>query len=176
KSVMGLEMEQEYIELGKALASRENVPLPKILQGSVEEVDLHIPDDSFDLVFCRLVLAYTDIKMTMRKISNILRPKGIVWINTESFMYAIQCLLNAFKKRERLASIGSWIFTVLNSIVFMATGIQMKVKVQGRMHKEHKSAYPTLRFWKSACAAAGLKDFHLVRVYRGGYIFWVRKE
>ncbi len=161
KSVLGLEMQQEYIDLGGALAIRENVPVPKILQGSAEDIDQYIEPNSMDFVFCRGVFNHIAVKKTLRKIVNILRPGGIVWLDVESFSRVLNNLMKT-KGKRRLRSLVFPMFGVFNSIVFMATGAQLSLRIAGRMHSQHKPVYPSRRCWKSATAKAGLEDFHLV--------------
>jgi SAM-dependent methyltransferase len=52
KSVTGLELRREYIEIGKALAEREKITPPPILHGCIEELDHIFSSESADFIFC----------------------------------------------------------------------------------------------------------------------------
>ncbi len=171
KSVTGLELQQEYIELGRALARREGITIPEIRRGSAEELDSYVADNSVDFVFARLVFNHVYIKRTLRKVAAVLRPGGIVWIQVEAFSQACQNLLKRDRGRElRNKAFAS--FAILNSITFMTTGTQLHIAVKGRMHGVHKPAYPTLTSWRSILARVGLKNF---QVAHRTCVFWAQK-
>jgi len=175
RSVVGLEMQKEYIEFGRALAEREQIPVPEIRQGSVEELSSCVPGDSVDFVFVRLVLAKVHIMKTLLQIADVLRNGGIVWVQVEPWHYTFRQLLRRDEGRE-LRNKGFALFSIVNSIVFMTVHQQMSMQVHGRMHSVHKPVYPTLRAWKAALFRAGLHDFHEVATTEyAGYVFWARK-
>ena len=174
RSVLGLEMQQEYIDLGGALATRENVPAPKILQGSAEDLDQYIQPNSMDFVFCRGVFNHLAVNKTLSKVVNILRPGGIVWLDVESFSRVLNNLLK-IKGKRKLRNLVFPMFSLFNSIVFMVTGAQLSLRIAGRMHSQHKPVYPSRRCWKATIAKAGLEDFHLVYDSREKFAFWARK-
>jgi len=170
KSVIGLEMQQEYIELGRALAERECIPCPEIRQGSAEELSSHVADNSVDFVFIRLVLNHVYIRKTLLQIAKVLRQDGIVWADVAPWSSPFRSFLRRDKGRE-LRYKSFTVFSIVNSIVFMTTHRQMSIKVQGRMHSVHKPVFPTLKAWKAAFSRVGLSDFREVQ----SNVFWARK-
>lgn len=170
KSAVGLEMQQEYIELGRALAQREGIPCPEIRQGSVEELDSNIADNSVDFVFIRLVLNHVFVAKTLMQIANVLRPSGILWAQVEPLSHPFRSFLRRNKGRELRHKIFT-VFSIVNSIVFMTTHRQMSLQIQGRMHSAHKPVYPTLKAWKTAFSRVGLCDFREIQ----DNVFWARK-
>ncbi len=171
KSATGLELQLEYIALGRALARREGITIPEIRRGSAEELDSYVADNSVDFVFARLVFNHVYIKRTLRKVAAVLRPGGIVWIQVEPFSGACRSLLKRDRGRELRSKVFAS-FAILNSITFMTIGAQLHLSIKGRMHSVHKPAYPTLPAWKSVLSRAGLKNF---RVAHGRYVFWAQK-
>lgn len=174
KSVLGLEMQQEYIELGRALAKRESIDFPEIRQGSAEELSSHMANNSIDFVFARLVLNHVNIEKTLLQIANALRPNGIMWAQVESFSSPFRRFLQRNKERELRHKLFA-AFSMVNSIVFITTSHQMSIRIQGRMHSHHKPVYPTLKAWKAAFSRVGLGDFQEIRSICGNYIFHARK-
>lgn len=174
RSVVGLELQQEYLSLGRALAEREGICPPEILQGSAEDVDLYVAANSKDFVFARLLFNHVYIKRTLRKIAGILRPSGVLWMQIEPLWLPFRNLAQRAPGRELRSKVFA-IFAIVNSLVFMATGAQMHLSVRGRMHSVHKPAYPTLRSWKTVLASIGLREFQVVRGAEGSPVFYARK-
>jgi len=169
QSAVGLEMQQEYIELGRALADREGIPCPDIRQGSVEELSSYVADNSVDFVFIRLVLNHVYVTKTLLQIANVLRPGGIVWAQVSPWSTPFHPFLR--DKGRELRHLFFAAFGIMNSLVFMTTHRQMSLRVQGRMHSAHKPVYLTLNAWKAACSRAGLNDFQGIQ----SNVFWARK-
>jgi SAM-dependent methyltransferase len=172
KSVVGLEVQPEFLELGKALAQREGISAPKIILASAEDLRSHCPPNSFDFVFSRLVLNHVRIYSTLTQVAEVLRPDGILWLQIETFPRIMQRL---FQREGRLRSKMFEGFAILNTLVCMATGRQISLHTRGRMFSTHKPAYPSLRWWRRTCSALGLRDFHLEHDAQGTAAFWVRK-
>jgi len=170
KSVVGLEMQPEIIELGEALARRESIPCPNIRQGSIEKLTSYIAERSVDFVFCRIVLNHVHLAKTLGQISKVLRPDGILWVQITSWTTPYRDLFNSDKGREVRHKIYA-AFAILNSIVFITTHRQMSLKSKGRMISAHKPAYPTLKAWKAIVSKTGFSDFHVVQ----NNVFWARK-
>jgi len=172
-STLGVEFQQEYIELGRALAAQEKTPVPKIIHGSAEDLDQLVPDNSVDFVFARLVFNHVRIRSTLRKVAAVLRNGGVIWVQVDS--------LSASVRRSLKASGGSklrnkaWIaFSVFNTVLYTMTGRQLELKVKGRMHSVHKPAYPSVRSWRAALLAEGFRDFRLVETGASS-TFWATK-
>jgi SAM-dependent methyltransferase len=170
KSVVGLELQQEFIELGRALAKRECIPCPEIRQGSAEELSSHIANNSIDFVFARLVLNEVYVGKTLSQIANVLRQGGIVWAQVYHWYDPFQFFLRRDKGRD-LRNKCYVSFGIVNSIIFMTTHRQMSIRSQGRMHSVHKIVYPTLKTWKAAFARYGLCNFREIQ----SDVFWARK-
>lgn len=172
RSVVGVEMQPEYLELGRALAQRTGITPPKIHCGSAEELERFIAPSSLDFVFSRLMFNHVRIKSTLRKVAATLRKGGIFWLQVETLSLAIN---NFLRGERRLRSKLFAAFGVVNSLVCLATGRQLSLKAGGRMHSVHRPAYPTLGWWKSALSKIGLRDFQLIEHRERFMAFWARK-
>ncbi len=173
RSVLGIELQPEYVELGKVLARRENKAVPNIIQDSAENLRAHVPPQSLDFIFVRLVFNHIAIRSTLRQIAEALRPGGIAWIQVETFSQLLKLFL---RRDKRLRTKIFQSFAVLNSLLCMTCGLQLSLRTKGRMHSVHKPAFPSLRWWKKSCTAEGLTDFHLEHHEGGTATFWVRKS
>jgi hypothetical protein len=160
--VIGLELQKEYIELGRVLAEREGIPCPEIHQGSAEELRGFVTANSVDLVFARLVLNHVRIRKTLVQIADVLREDGVVWVQISPWSTPFHQLLQKNMGR-RLRQSCFDMFSIVNSMICATTHRQIALKVRGRMHSEHKPAYLTLRAWKSIVLRSGLRDFRIVQ-------------
>jgi SAM-dependent methyltransferase len=172
RSATGIEMQLEYIQLGAALAEREGVPTPRLIQDSIENLDRHVPPQSMDLVFSRLVFNYVAIKPTLKKAIATLRPGGVLWLEVGPFAGALSDLVNS---EPRLRSKMLSLFQLANSVLCTATGWQMALRTKGRMHSVHKPACPTLGWWRRVIRREGLTDFRVVRYHPHGVAFCANK-
>ena len=155
-SAAGIEMQQEYILLGRALSALEQVPLPRIIAADAESLDQHFGPGSLDVVFTRLVLSYVRIKPVLQKIVAALRPGGLLWIQVDS---------PRILPRQLLARGGSWrrrgwaLLALLNLNSCVLIGKQLSISVPGRMHERHQPAFLPLWWWRRILRGHGLKDF-----------------
>ena len=156
RSAVGMEPQEEYIVLGKALSAREKVAAPKIIAATAEGLDKHFPAGSLDVIFTRLVLNYVRVKPVLEKMISALRPGGLLWIQVDS----PTCL-----PRHFFAKTASWrrkgwtLLALANLPVCVVTGRQLSVTVPGRMHERHNPAYLPLWWWRRTLQQHGLKDF-----------------
>jgi 2-polyprenyl-3-methyl-5-hydroxy-6-metoxy-1,4-benzoquinol methylase len=171
RSVTGLELRQEYIEIGKVLAEREKVAVPPILQGCVEMIDQYFSPESVDFIFCRLVINYVAIRKTLQKMIALLRKDGMLWIEAETFHsgWGKLCKSRGFKAR----TYGG--FGVVNSLICEVTGRQLNFRYHGRHQSSHKAAYPTQRWWLSTLAKFGVEG-HLAGYTDGTFCIRGKKE
>jgi SAM-dependent methyltransferase len=158
KSVVGLELQPEYVELGSALAECEGIEPPVIYNSGVERLDDFIASDSIDFVFSRLVFNHVNIHITLPKVAKVMRKGGIIWIQVETFRGAFHRIFEG-ELRFRSRVLGA--FALGNSMGCMLTGRQMALPVRGRMHVSHRVAYPTLRWWKQSLKKLGIEEFKL---------------
>ncbi len=157
KSVFGIEFRNEYIELGRALARRENIPAPPMLHGSIDNLEQLVPPKSADFIFCRLVMNHVPIKKNLRKMTDTLRTNGILWLEIESLRFVWNRLFNESKTlKEGVFSA----FGIFNSYVCMATGRQLNFPFHGRHQSAHWAAYPSMAWWRQTLANVGLTDIH----------------
>lgn len=156
KSAVGLEMQQEYIVLGKALSVVEKVEAPRIIAANAESLDQHFKPESLDVVFTRLVLSYVRVKPVVEKMIAALRPGGLLWIQVDSPMVLPRYLM------ERSGSIrrkGWTLLALLNLQVCVLTGKQISVTAPGRMHERHQPVFLPLWWWRKTLKGYGLKNF-----------------
>ncbi|GJM24578.1 MAG: hypothetical protein DHS20C16_09930 [Phycisphaerae bacterium] len=172
KSVIGLELQPEYVELGSALAQCEGIEPPVIYNSGVEKLDEYVDPQSIDFVFSRLVFNHVDIHATLPKVANVLRVGGVLWVQVETFRSAFHRI---FEGELRLRSRVLGAFAILNSIGCTLTGRQMKLSVKGRMHASHRVAYPTLGWWKRSLKKLGIEEFKVEEHANGNATFSAKK-
>jgi SAM-dependent methyltransferase len=156
RSAVGLEPQEEYIVLGRALSVQENVAAPKIINGPAEELARHFGPASLDVIFTRLVLNYVKVKPVLGQMVAALRPGGTLYILVDSPSNLPRRLLAGGSSLQR----RGWILlALLNLPVCVLTGRQLSVTIPGRMHTRHNPAYLPLWWWRKALLRRGLRDF-----------------
>jgi len=171
-SVVGLELQPEYVELGSALARCEGIEPPLIHKSGIEQLDQYIDDASKDFVFSRLVFNHVDLRTTLPKVAAVLRPGGVLWVQVETFRAAYRRVFQGeFRVRSRL--LGA--FALCNSIGCALTNRQMTLPVRGRMHAKHRVAYPPLSWWRRSLKRLGLDGFKIEADNGGNATFSARK-
>ncbi|MFW6146148.1 MAG: class I SAM-dependent methyltransferase [Planctomycetota bacterium] len=174
RSAVGIELQGEFIALGKALARLEKVPPPRMLQGDAESVHELLPGESADLVFSRLVFNAVTIDTALRSAAACLRPGGVLWLQVEPFAHALG-LLGRRRDWRRPKTVAHHAFALGNSILVSALGHQMRLRSPGRMHSVHRPAYPTMGRWRRAMHKAGLVGFRIEHDEQGLLAFSARK-
>ncbi len=171
-SVVGLELQPEYVELGSALARCEGIEPPTIHNSGVEDLNQYIAPDSIDFVFSRLVFNHVNIHITLPKVAKVLRKGGMIWVQVETFRCAFRRIFEG-ELRVRSRVLGA--FAICNSIGCNLTGRQMNLPVKGRMHASHRVAYPTLGWWKRSFKKLGVEEFKIEDDDGGNATFSARK-
>ncbi|NLE28919.1 MAG: class I SAM-dependent methyltransferase [Phycisphaerae bacterium] len=171
RSVRGLEIRKEYIEIGKVLAQREKMTPPQVFHGCMEELDHLFPPESTDFIFCRLVINHVSIRKAIRNMIALLRRGGVLWLVVESFGcgWGKLCKNGGIKGRV----FGG--FGVVNSLVCELTGRQLNFRYRGRHQSAHRVAYPSRRWWKSTFEAMGIEG-HIIEASDETFCIWGRKE
>lgn len=156
RSVIGVELQEEYILLGRVLAAKEGIQAPRIHLGSADRLDDFVRPGSVDFVFSRLVFNHVMIRATLAKTAQVLRRGGTVWLHVDCFRQSLRNLIMGQKRlRSRLFS-G---FAVVNSLACTLLGAQFSIQSKGRMHCRHQPAYPTIECWRRMMREAGLSSF-----------------
>lgn len=172
KSVVGLELQLEYVELGYALARCEGIEPPLIHQTHVEDLDRYVEPESIDFVFSRLVFNHVNIRVTLPKVAKVLRKGGRIWFQVETFRDAFHRIFEGeMRVRSRLRAA----FAVCNTFVCTLTGRQMTLPVKGRMHASHRVVYPKLEWWKRSLERLGIEEFKIEHHDGGNATFSARK-
>jgi SAM-dependent methyltransferase len=156
RSAVGIEMQQEYIVLGKALSALEKVEAPKIIAANGENLDQHFGPGSLDVIFTRLVLSYLHVIPVLEKMIAALRPGGLLWIQVDSPKVLPEHLL---ERNGSLRRKGWTLLALLNLPVCILTGKQISVAAPGRMHARHQPAFLPLWWWRKTLRNYGLRDF-----------------
>jgi SAM-dependent methyltransferase len=156
RSAVGMEPQEEYIVLGRALSVREKVPAPKILAAAAEDLDKYFGAETLDVIFSRLVLNYVRIKPVLEKMIAALRPGGILWIQVDS-----PCGLPGlfFAGNTSLRRKGWTLLAMLNLPFCVLTGRQISVAAPGRMHERHSPAFLPLWWWRKTLREYGLQNY-----------------
>ncbi len=171
-SVVGLELQPEYVELGSALARCEGIEPPVIHNSGVENLNKFIEPNSIDFVFSRLVFNHVDIQATLPKVADVMRKGGILWVQVETFPSAFRRIFEG-ELRFRSRVLGA--FALLNSLGVTIANRQMTLPVKGRMHASHRVAYPTLGWWRRSLRKLGVENFKVEANANGNAAFSARK-
>jgi SAM-dependent methyltransferase len=172
RSVVGVENQHAYIDLGGALAAREGVPAPRMLWGSAEDLGRLVPDASCDLVFSRLMFNHVRVRPTLSLVVRTLRPGGMLWLQVERIRMPLNMLVFG-EKRLRTRAFAA--FGLVNTLLCLATGKQAALTIPGRMHSVYSSVYPTIGWWRRSLAASGLNDVRVEDVAPYGATFSARR-
>jgi SAM-dependent methyltransferase len=110
----GIDVDAEAIESGKTL-------FPDIELRVAAAESIPYPDANFDLVFSRVALPYTNVRVALREIGRVVKPGGRVWIALHPW---------SMERREIVKSLNakSWrrvidrSYVCANSVLLAATG------------------------------------------------------
>jgi SAM-dependent methyltransferase len=163
RSAVGLEMQGEYVEMGRAIAEREGLPAPTITVGDASMMEQFYQPESFDLIFSRLVWNYLPIADTLRQAHTLLRPGGTIWIRP----LAPLTLRGFIHAARRHAGLAWMLFALANSCFCNLTGQQIKITCRGRMHHDHYIAHPSAATWRRLMRRVGFVDIDVSHVRAG---------
>ena len=156
RSSVGIEPQEEYAVLGRALSIRERVPNARIVVGAAEDLDRLTSPASCDLVFSRLVLMYVRVRPVLDSMVAALRLGGILWIQVDPPWILFRQLFNANDSWRKRA----WtLLAMLNLPICVLTGRQLSISSRGRINNRHNPAYLPLWWWRKELRRRGLKDF-----------------
>lgn len=167
RAAIGVERQPEYIALAEVLAFREGFSTPRIIEGSIDELDLLLEPASATLAFSRIVWNHLEIRAALAKTAAVLRKDGVLWLEVETFAFAWRSL---FTERRVVSRIRA-AFGVVNSGVCELTGRQLALRRKGRMHDVHRPAHPSQRWWLRAIADAGFSGVRCVAEARHSMVF-----
>lgn len=156
RSAVGIEPQEEYIVLGRALSAREKVATPKIIAATAESLDKYFAAGSLDVIFTRLVLNYVRVRPVLDKMIDALRPGGVLWIQVDPPSWLPR---HFFGKAASWRRKGWLLLALANLPLCVLTGRQLSVALPGRMHERHNPAYLPLWWWRRTLRRRGLKDF-----------------
>lgn len=91
KEVVGVDVEESAVELGKAIARSGMVPSEAadrilLLQGAAE--DLPFPDNRFDLIVCHTVIEHVfDVEKALVEMYRVLKPGGVLDLEAPNYQW-----------------------------------------------------------------------------------------
>jgi SAM-dependent methyltransferase len=171
RSAVGVESQEEYAVLGRALSEREGFTNPKIMTGWAEQLNKLTQPHSFDLIFSRFALNYMKVRSVVAMMAEALRPGGFMWIQV-----GVPRLL----PRELFTCNVSWrrkgfmLLEMLNLPMILA-GRQLSISTRGRMHHRHNPVNPPLWWWRKELGRNGLTDFRVIASGQS-LVFCARKQ
>jgi SAM-dependent methyltransferase len=140
----GIDFQSTYLRLSSAFARQQGVPPLKVARARAEQ--LPFLANSFDVVFCRLVINYvTSIDGTLEEFNRVLRPGGVLVLIIEPLGAPLRALWTS-KWIGNARTIGFILFGLLNTAIVECGGRQLVLRRQGRMHAQHSPAWPTGRW------------------------------
>lgn len=165
--VTGIDLTEQMLRRGQHLVRRRHVDRVRLLAGRAEQ--LPFPDDAFDaLTFTYLLRYVTDPEATMRELTRVVRPGGVV----ASLEFAVPpppVWLPAWRLYTRV---------VLPSAGFVTGGREWARvgRFLGPSIEAHYRAHPVeqhLAMWRDA----GLSDVHARAMsLGGGLVMWGRRD
>jgi len=157
RSVLGIEQQRTYLDLGRILAERAGFQAPPIVVGNIDELSALVGDRRFDLVFSRLVFNHVRIHDVLRQCAKVLRPGGMLWLQVERVEFVRTIVRPSLNPRWLIALVFA-AFGVANTAAFNAAGVQMRIRIRGRMHTYHQPVYPSLAAWTRELKSAGFSE------------------
>lgn len=145
----GLDFQENYFRLSRVFAAWEHVPPPHVFRGDGQVLPFR--SEEFDVVFCRLVINYLDVNLTVSEFGRVLRKNGTLILLTETARSAARDLLRLRWLGNRRAVAYS-LLGFANALILQTTGRQFRVRSPGRMHRSHSPVWPT-RPWLVRCLA-----------------------
>lgn len=146
-SAYGLDFQENYLRLSRIFAAWEEVPPPHVIRADGQT--LPFKSAEFDVVFCRLVINYLDINVTVSEFARVLRRDGTLVLLTETTHSALRYLWSSQWLGNGRATAYS-LLGFVNALVLQMTGRQMRIRTSGRMHRSHSPVWPTKQ-WLQQC-------------------------
>ena len=137
---VGIELEENYLQLSQLFAAREHLPRPPMARATA----IHLPfgNRTFDVVFCRLVINYLPVRAALAEFARVLAPGGRLIISFLTFRDGAAFLRRA-RWRGNVRTVAWHTFGLVNTLTLQLTGCQMSVRAQGRMSSQHTPTWPT---------------------------------
>jgi ubiquinone/menaquinone biosynthesis C-methylase UbiE len=90
KSRHGIDPDAAAVELGQRM-------FPALVLSVASAEQIPYPERSFDLVFSRVALPYTDVPRALRELARVTRPGGRLWLSLHSWQMQRHALLAAVR-------------------------------------------------------------------------------
>lgn len=151
----GVDPDVAALALGRTLAAN-------IEFAAATGEQLPYADASFDLVFSRVALPYTDIPRALAEIARVLRPGGTIWLSLHPPVFALRAIARALRGRHLKGALFA-VYVLANGLLLHLLGQQMRWPF-GR--KRRYESVQTASGMRRALQRAG---FDHVRVERGRF-------
>lgn len=152
--VVGIELQESYLALSRVLADWERIPPPTVARATAAKLPFR--SESFDVVFCRLVINYCPLRLTLAEFARVLVPGGLLILTVETFSEKVE-FLRRVSWRGNLRTIAYVLFGQANAIVMRLTGHQMSIRAKGRMYAVHSNIWPTRASFRREIARHGFE-------------------
>ncbi len=137
---IGVDLEENYLQLSRVFAEQQGLPAPRVARATA--TNLPFPSESFDVVFCRLVLNYVPVRPTLAEFRRVLARRGVLIVSFLTFDDTWKFVKQA-RWRGNLRTIAWRLFGLMNTIVMETAGRQLTVRARGRMYAAHTPTWPT---------------------------------
>ncbi len=115
----GLDKSETLIEKAR---NKVDATKCKLLLKNVEELEL--PDESFDIIVCNNMLAYTNQKKVLAKVQTLLKTNGIcVSYNNNAINYSLYKMIYPYKPFYK--EIPHSILVIFNTWVYTISGVKL---------------------------------------------------
>ncbi|MDI6793071.1 MAG: class I SAM-dependent methyltransferase, partial [bacterium] len=115
QKVYGIEPDSSLLSISRKNLKEHNVEGVHPIQAFAEY--LPFKDESFDLIFCRVVLMYTDKEKAMAEFSRVLKKNGKIFISIDGLGYYLGCIVDGIKSRNfHRAYYG--LYTIIRTVLY----------------------------------------------------------
>ncbi len=138
----GVDLTESHLGLSRIFAEREQVTPPLVTRS--DAVALPFQNESFDFVFCRLVLTYVRNDAALSEMARVARDGATLVICLTTLRWDIRQLFRSIRAR-RWKSVAVRMFCLANGVLFHGLRRQVTWHHHGGMHGEQSPIFHTPR-------------------------------
>ena len=147
----GVDPNEDALELGRKLTDR-------VQFAAATGEELPYANETFDLVFSRVALPYTNIPRALDEIARVLRPGGTVWLTLHGSDFLVRAIGSALRNRSPGGLVFS-AFVLSNALLLHFAGRQFAWPFGNRRYESVQTSGGI----KRAVRRAGLTDARIDR-------------
>ena len=110
----GVDIDPDAIAAGTAM-------FPELSLTVAPAEQLPYPDSNFDLVYSRVAIPYTNVRMALRELVRVTRPNGQIWLSLHPWSMEKKEIFDAIRNRSVRRTVDR-AYVFLNSVLLATTG------------------------------------------------------